>query len=409
MYDRSAKGVRFQLYGLNLWVAALVVVFGMIFIMESFLGFILVFLIISLSVVGLIFFIIGTIQLVLGGKELKNTSYVVTSLLLLILAPFVILGGVFNVYPMNYIIIAIGLWMLGTSLVLPYIKLGSLITGILAILMHSTVLIYMLILWVTSSPGVNLPIFLGLLGGYFLFLELSILIAYLKIKNLQAKVELVEGEGTGSVELGRKDRDSQRIEKELASGRSERLSFDVRESPQKETVSTPAFKVLEYEFSGSSREKPPEPERTSFQSIPIPPPEREPLKRKGPVTGRVMKFEEVLKRAEAAAERKKARAEADEKYTVEEEEEIDLSYQDLYIEGQTLYEILKVPRDASAKDIKKAYRNKALLYHPDRNVTVGPLYAETIGMEMRKINTAKDILLDPGKRQLYDRLLETLG
>ncbi|MGA1792717.1 MAG: DnaJ domain-containing protein [Thermoplasmatota archaeon] len=408
MYERSAKGVRYQLYALNMWVAALVVTFGMFFIMESFFGFVLAFLIFSLAVVGLVFFILGTIQLVLGGKEVRNTSYVVTSLLLLILAPFVVLGGVFNIPPMNYIIIHIGIWMLFTSLVLPYWKLGGAIPGAIAVVCHTVLLIYTLVTVLTNSESLNMPIFLGLLGAYFLFLEFSILVSYLKIKNLQAEVELIEGEGRGDIELGPREKVMPRPEKELASGRSERISFDVRETQRTEEGPAPAFKVLEYEFSGSAKEKAPETDQ--FRGAPTkPPPEREPPKRKGPVTGRVLKFEEVLKRVEAAEQRKKARTDTDEKFTVEEEEEIDLSYEDLYIEGQTLYEILKVPRTASAMDIKKAYRKKALLYHPDRNVQMGPLYSETIGMEMRKINTAKDILLDSGKRQLYDRLLDTLG
>ncbi|MDM8001152.1 MAG: molecular chaperone DnaJ [Dehalococcoidia bacterium] len=61
------------------------------------------------------------------------------------------------------------------------------------------------------------------------------------------------------------------------------------------------------------------------------------------------------------------------------------------------YEILGVGRDADAAAIKKAYRNMAMQYHPDRNPGNGEA-AE----KMKEVNEAYAVLCDPHKRSLYD-------
>lgn len=61
------------------------------------------------------------------------------------------------------------------------------------------------------------------------------------------------------------------------------------------------------------------------------------------------------------------------------------------------YEILGLPRDAGAADIKKAYRRLARQYHPD--VNHGDEQAEE---KFKEINEAYEVLSDPQKRQIYD-------
>jgi len=61
------------------------------------------------------------------------------------------------------------------------------------------------------------------------------------------------------------------------------------------------------------------------------------------------------------------------------------------------YEILGVPRDSSQEQIKKAYRDLALKYHPDRNP--GDKSAEE---KFKQINQAYQVLSDPEKRRQYD-------
>ena len=62
------------------------------------------------------------------------------------------------------------------------------------------------------------------------------------------------------------------------------------------------------------------------------------------------------------------------------------------------YETLAVARDASADDLKKAYRKLAMQYHPDRNP--GDHTAEA---RFKEVNEAYDVLKDDQKRGAYDR------
>ena len=67
-------------------------------------------------------------------------------------------------------------------------------------------------------------------------------------------------------------------------------------------------------------------------------------------------------------------------------------------EKRDCYEILEVPRDATDDQIKKAYRKKAMLYHPDRNP--GNKEAEE---KFKEATEAYDILSKPDSRRQYDQ------
>ncbi|HYB59965.1 MAG TPA: molecular chaperone DnaJ [Methylomirabilota bacterium] len=63
------------------------------------------------------------------------------------------------------------------------------------------------------------------------------------------------------------------------------------------------------------------------------------------------------------------------------------------------YEILAVPKAASADEIKSAYRKAALKWHPDRN----PNDKKQAEERFREATEAYSILTDPQKRAAYDR------
>src|SRR5437867_373942 len=69
------------------------------------------------------------------------------------------------------------------------------------------------------------------------------------------------------------------------------------------------------------------------------------------------------------------------------------------MEYKDYYKILGVPKNATEKEIKAAYRKAARKYHPD--VNKGDPKSEA---RFKEINEANEVLSDPAKRQRYDTL-----
>lgn len=70
--------------------------------------------------------------------------------------------------------------------------------------------------------------------------------------------------------------------------------------------------------------------------------------------------------------------------------------------SNNLYEVLWVSKTASKEEIKKAYKKKAMEYHPDRNKN-NPNAEEMF----KKVNSAYDTLSDDNKRKQYDMFWST--
>lgn len=73
-------------------------------------------------------------------------------------------------------------------------------------------------------------------------------------------------------------------------------------------------------------------------------------------------------------------------------------------EKRDYYDVLGVSKDASADEIKKAYRKKAIQYHPDKNP--GDKEAEE---KFKEAAEAYDVLSDAEKRAKYDQFGHSMG
>ncbi|PON67469.1 Terminal organelle assembly protein [Parasponia andersonii] len=66
--------------------------------------------------------------------------------------------------------------------------------------------------------------------------------------------------------------------------------------------------------------------------------------------------------------------------------------------GMDYYDVLKVKRDATEEDVKKAYRRSAMRWHPDKN----PVNKKEAEAKFKLISEAYDVLADSQRRQIYD-------
>ena len=66
------------------------------------------------------------------------------------------------------------------------------------------------------------------------------------------------------------------------------------------------------------------------------------------------------------------------------------------------YSILGIDKNASAEDIKKAYKKLCLKYHPDRWANASDAEKKEAEDKFKEINEANSVLSDPKKKQSYD-------
>merc|ERR1712008_374 len=67
------------------------------------------------------------------------------------------------------------------------------------------------------------------------------------------------------------------------------------------------------------------------------------------------------------------------------------------------YELLGVPSIASQLEIKKAYRERAAEWHPDKKGHLDEEAKKNAESMFKRIGEAYEVLTDPQKKELYDK------
>jgi len=345
--------------------------------MESPIGFILAFGAFMVFLVGLFRIFRGLYRITRGTPPNKGRWLGSLGGFMLGATPLFLLLSVITPYPVNYIVFQLCILLFLSSFVMPYMAHKGKITGTIAImggLLFSLIFLGYAISGTTSIPW-TFPAVTG--GIYFVFLEITIFRTYL----------------TSLSQIGYEDLQVRDVKKDALGP----IKFSSRRVTDTTRRRDPVIVT-----SGA----------------PDPPVRAEPLSQPGMERMDVTSFEDFVKEMgpskPAPPTQQKERPKApprpvfEKKFEVEPEviEDVDLEMDDVLMGGEDLYMILRVSRRSTSMELKKAYRKRALMYHPDRNRDVSEITRETINEEMRKLNKAKEVLFDPVKRSVYDRWLE---
>lgn len=72
---------------------------------------------------------------------------------------------------------------------------------------------------------------------------------------------------------------------------------------------------------------------------------------------------------------------------------------------ETHYDVLGVADDASIEAVKRAYYERARMYHPDAHASSSPAVRAEAERTMQALNAAWTVLREPARRRRYDRAL----
>ena len=342
MEDRTLKGLTWEFIAYTILMLFTAAVSYLSLVAEDAMQELMISMIVLLLLPGIGFLFAGRFNLMLGARKVGNIALTFVSLMIVVSVPFVFMIGAMS-GPAAVVIISFSFGLPFVAMALPYLKLGGKVPAILSMIMG--MFTGLIILISIESAVSSLPFFV--LGVPLILIFLSLDTACL-IAMIGRRRELKGEDG----------------EIQLTPAPSVPNPFrQQRPAPlEAQRVAKPpgGFRVVEREAA--------------------PPKERvEP----------VQTFEEFVK---------------DRRRTVSvHEEDVYITRGDLFIAEKDFYQVLRIPRSANHIEIKRAYRRMAILYHPDKNRDdMGPLYAEALREEMRKVNKAKEHLLDERRRKEYD-------
>ena len=385
MADRLRQGIYSQLIGHLLLLTTVICISLLVNIGDSGTGCLLVMTIIALILTGGLFILVGFVLMIIGGDRTTRWLALI-SVLIMVISPFFFVYAASLLFPLSAFGIVVFIFVFLTSLVIPYFKLGSWISGAIAsfFALASSLFVASSVLFSTVSMNVSYGIVLFLL--FFLMLLVSCGLSLRRLGRGARKDDYYEEKARERIKTPVSMEKAPRSAPPL-----EMMSTDPSIPSGK--TSSPISMVKERSYT--PRKPPPGTE------------EREEVKRGKPRAGyfRAPAVEEILKEFDLIGGdvKIKREVEGDEPEEVPEEE---LGITSPIISGETLYDILRIPNYSDRSAVRKAYRKRAMMYHPDLNPRVGSEYARMMEEEMRKINMAKEILKYPERKRTYDRMLK---